>query len=519
MVWFEVFMPAKTAGQPNITLTVEAQNWIGALRTGLSNLGEGHEAIANVMCDIKEDNSIHVTDVSTRRVFRLREVPAPTATPSASASASPPPEATRPSPAAPPRPVSMPEIPRDMLDDPLGDATIPNPIAVGDIDSSIPWTKMSAPTAPASPTVELKASMPPPASKAGMTAPKSTQMMFRADVKPPDVTLPDSPPPQPPVAQKAPEPKPVPKAEPKPEPKPVAKVEPKPEPKPVAKAEPKPEPKPEPPPPSFAAPKTQAMPDTTPKKKKPEPEPTERLVRPGAPVSSPPSAAKTGPVAAPTPRGTTAPPPKRASGQFEAAPRPTTRETSVAGLGGPMPVAPIGRQEPVNTQAVADAVADVFDATQDLLMEAVIDPKAIAERLLDIALEHIPAESGSFFLADVNGHELHFAAVRGPKASEIQRKKLTVKVGQGIVGFCALEGVCLSVSDIQKDPRYFSAVADAIGYSPKDTLCASAEKEGRLFGALQIINSKGGFTPAHMEVLRYIGLTAASLLERHFDTQ
>jgi sigma-B regulation protein RsbU (phosphoserine phosphatase) len=184
-----------------------------------------------------------------------------------------------------------------------------------------------------------------------------------------------------------------------------------------------------------------------------------------------------------------------------------------------MPTAPIGRQEPVNTQAVADAVADVFDATQDLLMEATLDPKAIAERLLDIALEHIPAESGSFFLADVNGHELRFAAVRGPKAKEIEKKKLTVKVGQGIVGFCALEGVCLSVSDIQKDPRYFSAVADAIGYSPKDTLCASAEKEGRLFGALQIINSKGGFTPAHMEVLRYIGLTAASLLERHFDTQ
>ena len=510
MVWFEVFMPAKTAGQPNITLTVEAPNWIGALRTGLSNLGEGHESIANVMCDIKEDNSIHVTDVSTQRVFRLREVPAPSTRPAPSASSSPPPEATRPMPPAPgpPRPVSMPEIPRDMLDDPLGDATIPNPIAVGDIDSSIPWTKMSAPNAPASPTVELKASMPPPASKAA--APKSTQMMFRADVKPPDVTLPDAPPPQPPVEQKAPAPKPEPKLEPKPEPKPVAKAEPKPEPKP---------PKPEPPPPSFAAPKTQAMPDATPKKKKPEPEATERLVRPVSQTSSsPPGQAKTGPVAAPTPRGTTAPPPKRASGQFEAAPRPTTRETSMAGLGGPMPVA-IGRQEPINQQAVADAVADVFDATQDLLMEASIDPKAIAERLLDIALEHIPAESGSFFLADVNGHELHFAAVRGPKASEIQKKKLTVKVGQGIVGFCALEGVCLSVSDIQKDPRYFSAVADAIGYSPKDTLCASAEKEGRLFGALQIINSKGGFTPAHMEVLRYIGLTAASLLERHFDTQ
>ena len=77
MAWFEVFIPGKQSGTPSMTLTVEAPNWIGALRTGLSNLGEGQESISNVMCDIKEDNSIHVTDVASHRVFRLREVKQP----------------------------------------------------------------------------------------------------------------------------------------------------------------------------------------------------------------------------------------------------------------------------------------------------------------------------------------------------------------------------------------------------------------------------------------------------------
>ena len=77
MAWFEVFIPSLEAGNPGITLTLEATNWIGALRTGLQNLGEGQSSIANVMCDIKEDNSIHVTDVSSHRIFRLREVPRP----------------------------------------------------------------------------------------------------------------------------------------------------------------------------------------------------------------------------------------------------------------------------------------------------------------------------------------------------------------------------------------------------------------------------------------------------------
>jgi GAF domain-containing protein len=134
--------------------------------------------------------------------------------------------------------------------------------------------------------------------------------------------------------------------------------------------------------------------------------------------------------------------------------------------------------------------------------------------MLDIALQHIPAESGTFYLADVNGHELTFTAVRGPKADALKKSGMKVKVGQGIIGFCAQEGVCLLVSDIQEDQRYFAQIADAIGYKPTDTLCASAEKDGRLFGALQLINSKKGFDAAHMEVARYIGLTAAALLDR-----
>lgn len=168
--------------------------------------------------------------------------------------------------------------------------------------------------------------------------------------------------------------------------------------------------------------------------------------------------------------------------------------------------------------AVADAIADVFDATQELLLESSLTPVAIAEALLDIALTHIPAESGSFYLADLNAHTLRFAAVRGPKADAIKKGNFSVHIGQGIVGFCALEGICLVVSDIQKDPRHYSAVATAVGYTPHDMLCASAEVDGRLYGAIQLINAKKPFSPVDMEVLRYLGLTAAGLLERHFNT-
>ena len=130
-------------------------------------------------------------------------------------------------------------------------------------------------------------------------------------------------------------------------------------------------------------------------------------------------------------------------------------------------------------------------------------------------MDTIPAESGSFFLADPGLPILKFAAARGPRASELLSSGLTVPVGQGIVGFCAQEGVSLTVNDMTKDPRYFAKVAEAISYQPQNTVVASVERDGRLYGAIQLINAKrsSGFDPGEAEVLRFLGLTAAQMLE------
>ncbi len=354
MTWFEVYIPAKGPGQKNLTLTVEGQNWMDALRTGLSNIGEG--PISNIMCDIQADNSIHVTDVGTQRVFRLRE------------------------------------------------------------------TEPGAKPAPAPAAAPAAAPAPAPA-------------------------------PQPAA------PKPAPAAAPAP----VAK----PQPAPAAKPQPAPAAKPQP-----------------------------------APAARPAKSA--------------APPPQRAA-QFKTGPVPSQRVESVATANDPQ-LRPSG---PVSAPAFdpTDMIADIFDATQELLMDSVPDPQKVAQKLLDLALEKVPADAGTFYLADVNGHELRFSAVRGPKADAIKKSGFTVPVGQGIVGFCAQEGCCVVIRDMQHDSRYFRGIADAVGYQPRDTLCSSAEKEGRLFGAIQLINSKkGGFTASEMEVIRYIGLTAADMLERVADS-
>ncbi|MCA9563436.1 MAG: GAF domain-containing protein [Myxococcales bacterium] len=70
---FEVFIPSRDPDGFDVTLIVEAANWMKALRLGLARTTGEDAPVHNVLCDIKDDNVIHVTDLESRRVFKLRE--------------------------------------------------------------------------------------------------------------------------------------------------------------------------------------------------------------------------------------------------------------------------------------------------------------------------------------------------------------------------------------------------------------------------------------------------------------
>ncbi|HEY0882684.1 MAG TPA: hypothetical protein VGD87_14180, partial [Archangium sp.] len=71
---FEVHIPATDSNGFNVTLKVGAENWMAALKAGMQKLGEQGTVSQNVMVDIQEDNSIHVTEPASGRVFRIREL-------------------------------------------------------------------------------------------------------------------------------------------------------------------------------------------------------------------------------------------------------------------------------------------------------------------------------------------------------------------------------------------------------------------------------------------------------------
>lgn len=389
MLKYEVHIPAASQGGFNITLKVNAENWMAALKAGMQKLGEQGSVSSNVMVDVQEDQSIHITDNMSGRVFRIREL-----TEEEAAIA----QVKRPSqirPAVQKRPEAK---------------TDPGRPAVADTSKTL----------------------------VGL-APEKTEPPAKAFDN--NKTMPAMPPEE------------------------VAKLQ-------------------------------AAIKDA---ERKQAPKPSDQL-----PTEPPPK-------------------PYRASSPSrvgnKSSPRIEVKNEDVEELEHPVkPVtAPIGRQRSspnFNTSKVSaeDILSDVF-----MRITEIADRKEIADAMqfvLELAIEKVPCEAGSVLRADLASGDLSFISATGPRAKELLKSKIVIPAGTGIAGFCSFEGVSVAVSDVQKDPRFYSAIGEKIDFETKSLLCAPMMTHGRSFGCLQLINRKGSpqFAEHEVGVLAYLAHQAALYL-------
>jgi hypothetical protein len=224
--------------------------------------------------------------------------------------------------------------------------------------------------------------------------------------------------------------------------------------------------------------------------------PGSRLQAPGEKSTAPPTAA---PTATPAPPAPAAKP--LASAKAD-------RVEQVAGPASP-PTGRIGRVKSPPTHE--DVLAELFERVGEV--SGAERAKAL-DALLDLALEKAGAEAGTIFLAGLGSDDLEFAVTRGPRAKELLELGIRVPMGVGIVGFCAREDVCLAISDAQQDPRFYRAISEAIGYETRSILCAPIARDGRVYGALEVLNKRGGqaFGPDDLAIVAYLAHHAAGHL-------
>lgn len=179
---------------------------------------------------------------------------------------------------------------------------------------------------------------------------------------------------------------------------------------------------------------------------------------------------------------------------------------------------------PLTESAVAEVQleASVDEGDDDLLMRAFEDMADIeqqgasVEDVLEFSLQRavslVPSGAGWLLLADLGRRDLYFAAAVGTKAHEVIEYRLPF--GKGIAGFCATNGVSLTLSDVDQDPRFQSNISRQVGLEIRSVACAPIQHEGRTYGALQIMNhtQRTEYTTGELDAVSYIARRVAEYL-------
>lgn len=138
---------------------------------------------------------------------------------------------------------------------------------------------------------------------------------------------------------------------------------------------------------------------------------------------------------------------------------------------------------------------------------------AIANLILDLAINYANAEKGSFMLIN-DRDELYILASRGIDIGLTSTYR--VKIGEGIAGSVALNKVPVLVEDIDKDTRFKKWKRDR--YNTRSFISCPIMSRNKLYGVLNI-NDKKGSTPFgedEFTLMRVISNQAAIAIENAF---
>ena len=116
------------------------------------------------------------------------------------------------------------------------------------------------------------------------------------------------------------------------------------------------------------------------------------------------------------------------------------------------------------------------------------DIHGLLSRIMESATRLSDAEASSLLLMDKERNELFFEVALGTKGKEVQ--KYTVKLGEGIAGWVALNNKSLIVNDVQNDKRHLSNIGEEINYKSKTIMAVPMRVKDDCIGVLELINKK-----------------------------
>jgi diguanylate cyclase (GGDEF)-like protein len=141
-----------------------------------------------------------------------------------------------------------------------------------------------------------------------------------------------------------------------------------------------------------------------------------------------------------------------------------------------------------------------------------LELRDILGRIMEKVKSMIKAEAWSVLLVDQEMGELVFEKTSARKTRDI--RKIRLKLGEGIAGWVAREGVPVVVPDVSKDERFMGKIDKAILFKTKSLMCVPITMKEQVLGVLEFVNKTTGdpFSREDLDLLlRLVDLTAVAV--------
>ena len=158
---------------------------------------------------------------------------------------------------------------------------------------------------------------------------------------------------------------------------------------------------------------------------------------------------------------------------------------------------------------------DFFDEVSKTLTST-LELSDILTTIMRKSKKLIAADTWSILLLDEETGELVFERITGKKEDSRKMKKIRLKLGEGIAGWVAQEGVPVVVPDVSIDKRFCARIGKEAGAKTKSLICVPIKSKGHILGVLEITNraANSPFTREDLELIMRLVDRAALAIER-----
>jgi len=140
--------------------------------------------------------------------------------------------------------------------------------------------------------------------------------------------------------------------------------------------------------------------------------------------------------------------------------------------------------------------------------------QVLLQSIVEAAARIFGAAAASIALIDESLQELVFRVAYGAGQESLPGKR--IPLDQGIVGYVAMTGQPIAVSNVQQDPRFSQSFAKSTGYVPRSILATPLISGDRVIGVMEVLDkiSAPSFGLQDMELLGIFAAQAAIAIQQ-----